>query len=62
MIDNIQLSQLVEKVNIKCHEEIQDNIAVQTVVELCAISDGVAVCDRLSYNDVYKLINIISLE
>ena len=45
-----------------CHEEIQDNNAVQTVVELCDFSDGVAVCDTLSYNDVCKLIDSISLE
>ena len=47
------LSQLVEKVNMKCHEDIQDNNAVLTVVELC---------DTLSYNDVCKLIDLISLE
>ena len=56
------LSQLVEKVNVKCHEEIQHGNAVQTVVELCAIRDGVADCDTLSYNDVCKLIDLISLE
>ena len=44
----------------KCHEEIQDRNAVQTVVELCAIRDGVAVCDTLSYNDVCNLIDSIS--
>ena len=37
------LSQLVEKVNMKCHE-IQHRNAVKTVVELCAIRDGVADC------------------
>ena len=48
----INLSQLVEKVHMKCHEEIQDNNAVQTIVELCAIRDGVAVCDTMSCNDI----------
>ena len=47
------LSQLAEKVNMKRHEDIQDNNAVLTVVELC---------DTLSYNDVCKLIDLISLE
>ena len=58
------LSQLVEKVDMKCYEEIQDRNAVQTVVELCVIRDGVAVCDTLSYmyNDVCNLIDSISLE
>ena len=54
--------QLVEKVNMKCHEEIQDNNAVQTAVESCAIRDGVALCDTLSYNDVCKLLYLILLE
>ena len=45
-----------------CHEEIQHRKAVQTVVELCAIRDGVADCDTLSYNDVCNLIDLISLE
>ena len=55
------ISQLVEKVNIKCHEDIN---AVQSVVELCVIRDGVAVCDTLSYtcNNVCNLIDLISLE
>ena len=56
------LSQLVEKVNMKCHEEIQHRNAVQSVVELCAIRDGVADYDTLSYNDVCNLIDLISLE
>ena len=56
------LSQLVQKVNIKCHEEIQHRNAAPTVVELCAIRDGVADCDILSYNDVCNLIDLISLE
>ena len=56
------LSLLVEKVNMKCYGEIQDNNVVQTVVELCAIRDGVAVCDTLSYNNVCKLIDLILLE
>ena len=56
------LSQLVEKVNMKGHEETQHRNAVQTVVELCAIRDGVADCDTLSYNNVCNLIDLISLE
>ena len=56
------LSQLVQKVNMKCHEEIQHRNAAQTVVELWAIRDGVAHCDTLSYNDVSNLIELISLE
>ena len=51
------ISQLVKKVNMKCHEEILHRNAVQTVAELCTILDGVAVCDTLSYNDVCKLID-----
>ena len=60
--DHTNLSQLVENVHMKCHEEIRDNNAVQTVVELCAIRDGVADCDTLSYNDVCNLIDLISLK
>ena len=46
----------------KCHEETQDTNAFQIVVELCAVRDGVAVCDTLSYNDVCTLIDLISLK
>ena len=53
------ISQLVVKVNMKCHEAIQDRNAVQTVVELCPIRNGVAVCDTLSYSDVCNLIDTI---
>ena len=54
------LSQLVEIVNMKCREEIHHRNTVQTVVELCAIRDGVADCDTtLSYNDVCNLIDLI---
>ena len=56
------LSQLVQKDNIKCHEEIQHRNAAQTVVDLCAIRDGVAHCDTLSYYDVCNLIELSSLE
>ena len=56
------LSLLVEKVNMKCYGEIQDNNVVQTVVELCVIRDGVAVCDTLSYNKVCKLVDLILFE
>ena len=55
------LSQLVEKVNMKCLDEMQHRNAVQTgtVVELCAIRDRVADCDTLSNNDVCNLIDLI---
>ena len=46
----------------KCHEEMQHRNAAQTVVELCVIRDGVAVCDTLSYNNVCNLIDLISLD
>ena len=46
----------------KCHEETQHRNAAQTVVELCAIRDGVADCDTLSYNDVCNLIDLILLD
>ena len=32
------------------------------VVELCAIRDGVADCDTLSYNDVCNLTDLIPLD
>ena len=56
------LSQLFEKVNMKCHEEIHHRNAVQTVVELCAKRDEVADCDTLSYNDICNFIDLVSLE
>ena len=56
------ISQLVKKVTIKCHEETRHRNAAQTVVELCAIRDGVADCDTLSYNVVCNQIDLISLE
>ena len=42
----------------KCHEEIQHRNAVQTLIELCAISVGVADCDTLSYNDGCNFIDL----
>ena len=42
--------------------EISAGICGQTVVELCAIRDGVADCDTLSYNNVCNLIDLISLD
>ena len=56
------LSQLFKKVHMKCHEEMQHRNSAQTVVELCAIRDGVADCDTLSYNNVCNLIDLISLD
>ena len=62
MIGIPYLSQLFNKVIMKCHEEMQHRNSAQTVVELCAIRDGVADCDTLSYNNVCNLIDLISLD
>ena len=40
--------QLAQKVDMKCHVEFRHRNAVQTVVELCTIRDGVVGCDILS--------------
>ena len=50
---------LVVKVNMKCHEEFQDRNAVQTLVELCTIRAGVADCDKLSYNNICYLSDLV---
>ena len=39
----------------KCHDRIEHKNALQPVVKLCDIRDGVADCDTLSYNDVCNL-------
>ena len=52
----IPTSQLVEKVSIKFYEDFEHRNAVQIVVEVCAIRDGVVDRHTLSYNNVCNLI------
>ena len=43
-------------------KETQNISTAHTIVELCAIQDGVANCDVMSCTDASKMIDLISLD
>ena len=55
------ISHLIGKVKIKFQQHFQSRNTAQTLVELCAIRDGLSTCNALSYLYVSELINLISL-
>ena len=46
----------------KLQQNVQSRNKVQTLVELCAIRDGLSTCNAMSYSDACELINLISLD
>ena len=55
-------SHLIGKVKLKFQQDFQSMNTAQTLVELCAIRDGLSTCNALSYLDACELINLISLD
>ena len=56
------ISHLIGKVKLKFQQDSQSRDTAQTLVELCAIRDGLSTCNALSYLDACELINLISLD
>ena len=56
------ISHLIGKVKLKFQQDFQSRNTAQTLVELCAIRDGLSTCNALSYLDACELINLISLD
>ena len=55
------ISHLIGKLKLKFQRDFQSRDTAQTLVELCAILDGLGTCNALSYLDACELINLISL-
>ena len=64
MIDIRIYVTLIGKVKTKFQQFFLSRIEVQTLVELCAIRDGLSTCNTMFYMylDVYDLFNVISLD
>ena len=56
------ISHLIGNVKLKFQQDFQSRDTAQTLVELCAILDGLSTCNALSNSDVCELINLISLD
>ena len=56
------ISDLIGKVKLKFQQDFQSRNTAQTLVQLCAIRDGLNTCNVLSYLDACELINLISLD
>ena len=56
------ISHLIGKVKMKFQKDYQSRYKVQTLVELCAIRDGISTCNAISYSGACDLINLISLD
>ena len=53
---------LIAKIKAQFDKDIQNISTAHTIVELCAIRDGVANCDVMSCTDASNMIYLISLE
>ena len=62
MMIGIRISHLIGKVKLKFQQDFQSRDTAQTMVELCAIRDGLSTCNAMSYLDACELINLISLD
>ena len=56
------ISHLISKVKVNFQQDFQSRDTAQTLVELCAIRDGLSNCNALPYLDACELINLISLD
>ena len=56
------ISYFVGKVKLKFQQNFWSKNTAQTLVELCAIRNGLSTCNALSYLDACELINLISLD
>ena len=53
---------LIAKIKTHFDNDIPNISTAHTIVELCAIRDGVANCDVMFCTDVCRMIDLISLE
>ena len=53
---------LIAKIQVQFEKETLNRSNAHTIVELCAIRDGIANCDIMSYTEASKLIDLINLE
>ena len=58
----IDINLLIAKMKVQFEKETQNKSNAHTVVELCAIRDGIAYCDIMSCTEASKLIDLITLE
>ena len=55
------VSHLIGKVRMKFQQNSRSSNEVQSLIELCAIRDGLSTCNTLSHADVCHLIELIYL-
>ena len=53
---------LIGKMRVQFEKETQSRSNSHTIVEFCAIRDGIAKCDIMSCTESSKLIDLITLE
>ena len=58
--DDWYISHLIGKVKLKFQQDFQSRNTTQTLVELCAIRDGLSTCNALSYLDACELMNLVN--
>ena len=57
----MDINLLIAKIKAQFEKETQNISTAHTIVELCAIRDGVANCDIMSCTDASKIIELIAL-
>ena len=58
----MDINLLIAKTKVQFEKETLNRSNANTIVELCAISDGLANCDIMSCTEASKLIDLITLE
>ena len=58
----VDINLLIGKMRVQFEKETQSRSNAHTIVELCAIRDGIANCDIMSCTEASKLIDSITLE
>ena len=58
----MDINLLIAKIKTQFEKETQSRSTAHTIVELCAIRDGIANCDIMSCTEASKLIDLITLE
>ena len=58
----MDINLLIAKMKVQFEKETQNRSTAHTIVELCAIRDGVANCDIMSCTEASKMIDLITLE
>ena len=58
----MDINLLIGKMKVQFEKETQGRSNAHTIVELCAIRDGIANCDIMSLTEASKLIDLITLE